>query len=158
MAQRPSHAAAATEDARGRNCRDAGGVDLEVCRRIRRRRVALSVTQQRLAELVGVTYQQAHKYETGANRISTGRLHRIAQALGVEVGYFFEGVGPDPDGLAPPGPAGAARRRRATLELARDFLRIRSRQGQEALCALARALASLPGPGQAPPPGGAGGG
>jgi transcriptional regulator with XRE-family HTH domain len=137
--------AATVEGARGRG--HARAVDLEVCRRIRERRVALGVTQQRLAELVGVTYQQAHKYETGANRISMGRLHLIAQALGVEVGYFFEGV--DPGGLTARGPEGATRQRRAVLELARDFLRIGSRKQQEALCALAPALAAPPGPGEA---------
>jgi transcriptional regulator with XRE-family HTH domain len=58
---------------------------------MRERRVMLGLTQQQMAELIGVTYQQAHKYEKGINRVAAGRLYRIAQALGVEVGYFFEG-------------------------------------------------------------------
>jgi transcriptional regulator with XRE-family HTH domain len=60
--------------------------------RIRERRIMLGLTQQQLADLIGVTYQQAHKYEKGINRIAAGRLSGIAHALGVEVGYFFEGA------------------------------------------------------------------
>ena len=45
-----------------------------------------------MAELIEVTYQQAHKYEKGANRIASGRLFTIAQALDVDVGYFFDGM------------------------------------------------------------------
>ena len=52
----------------------------------------LGLTQQQMAELIGVTYQQAHKYEKGINRIAAGRLFTIAQALGVDVGYFFDGM------------------------------------------------------------------
>ena len=51
----------------------------------------LGLTQQQMAELIGVTYQQAHKYEKGINRVAAGRLYHIAQALGVDVSYFFEG-------------------------------------------------------------------
>ena len=59
-------------------------VDRYVSLRIRQRRIMLGLTQQQLAELIGVTYQQAHKYETGINRISAGRLYHIARALGVD--------------------------------------------------------------------------
>ena len=52
----------------------------------------LGLTQQQMAELIGVTYQQAHKYEKGINRVAAGRLCGIAGALGVEVGYFYEGL------------------------------------------------------------------
>ena len=54
----------------------------------------LGLTQQQMAELLGVTYQQAHKYETGINRISAGQLYQIARALGVEISHFFEDVDP----------------------------------------------------------------
>ena len=43
--------------------------------------------------MLGITYQQLHKYEKGVNRISAGRLHALTRALGVEPGYFFEGLG-----------------------------------------------------------------
>ena len=85
----------------------AEDVDRHVGRRMRERRVALGLTQQEMAELIGVTYQQAHKYEKGANRVAAGRLLQVARALGVEVGYFFEGLGaPAPGGGA--GGGGAA--------------------------------------------------
>jgi transcriptional regulator with XRE-family HTH domain len=142
MAQ--SRSRAATVGSVRERRRHAGGVDLEVRRRIRQRRIDMGITQQRLAELIGVSYQQASSYETGASRLSAGRLYRIAEALGVGVGHFFEGAGPG--GAARRGPAGTTRRRRTMLALARDFLRIGSRKEREALCALARALAALPGP------------
>ena len=99
----------------------------------------LGLTQQQMAELIGVTYQQAHKYETGINRISAGRLYQIARALGVNIGYFFEDVDPSNS-------AAAARaqelmpQQRMLLELARNFSAIKSRKHQEAICHLARAL------------------
>src|SRR3954469_14628825 len=84
----------ATADARARLGRPrAQDIDRHVGARVRERRIMLGLTQQRLAELVGTTYQQAHKYEKGLNRIAAGRLHALARALGVEPGYFFEGRG-----------------------------------------------------------------
>ena len=62
--------------------------DRYVGSRMRERRIMLGLTQQQMAELIGVTYQQAHKYEKGINRIAGGRLYAIAQALGVEVSFF----------------------------------------------------------------------
>jgi transcriptional regulator with XRE-family HTH domain len=112
-------------------------VDRYVSLRIRQRRIMLGLTQQQMAELIGVTYQQAHKYETGINRISAGRLYQIARALGVEISYFFEDVEPG---------SGVTRgqelmpQQRMLLELARNFAAIRSRKHQEALCHLARVL------------------
>src|SRR5262245_65588185 len=71
----------------------AQDTDRHVGARMRERRIMLGLTQHQMAEMVGVTYQQAHKYEKGINRVAAGRLYHIAQALGVEVGYFFEGLG-----------------------------------------------------------------
>jgi transcriptional regulator with XRE-family HTH domain len=68
----------------------AQDIDRHVGNRMRERRIVLGLTQDQMAELIGVTYQQAHKYEKGINRVASGRLYQIAQALGVEVGYFFE--------------------------------------------------------------------
>src|SRR5210317_2226402 len=70
----------------------AQDIDRHVGARMRERRIMLGLTQQQMAELIGVTYQQAHKYEKGINRVAAGRLYNIAQALGVDVGYFFEGL------------------------------------------------------------------
>lgn len=67
-------------------------IDDHVGRRIRERRVLLGLTQEQLAKLIGVTYQQAHKYERGINRVSAGRLFEIARVLSVPVGFFFDGI------------------------------------------------------------------
>tara|TARA_R110002094_G_scaffold73665_1_gene81476 strand:- start:1040 stop:1411 length:372 start_codon:yes stop_codon:yes gene_type:complete len=67
-------------------------VDIHVGKRIRQRRWLTGMTQQKLAELVGIKFQQIQKYETGANRVSASRLWDIADALGVSVSFFFEGM------------------------------------------------------------------
>ncbi len=79
------------KDMRGRN-RDANTVDAIVGQRIRERRNALQLTLPDLATDVGVTQQQLQKYEVAANRVSASRLYALSVALGVPVGYFFEGV------------------------------------------------------------------
>jgi transcriptional regulator with XRE-family HTH domain len=113
-------------------------VDRYVSLRIRQRRIMLGLTQQQMAELIGVTYQQAHKYETGINRISAGRLYQIAKALGVDISYFFEDV--DPGNTAATRAQELMPQQRMLLELARNFAAIKSRKHQEALCHLARVL------------------
>jgi transcriptional regulator with XRE-family HTH domain len=64
-------------------------IDRRVASRIRERRLQVGMTQQQLAELIGVAFQQAHKYERGISRITAGRLYYIAAALQAPVGYFF---------------------------------------------------------------------
>lgn len=68
-------------------------VDVHVGKRIRQRRWMVGMTQQQLAEKVGIKFQQIQKYETGMNRVSASRLWEIASALGVPVSFFFEGLG-----------------------------------------------------------------
>lgn len=67
-------------------------VDIHVGKRIRQRRWLTGMTQQKLAELVGIKFQQIQKYETGANRVSASRLWDIADALDVNVAFFFDGI------------------------------------------------------------------
>ena len=74
-------------------------------------------------------------YEKGINRIAAGRLYAIGQALGVEVGYFYQGLD---NGK----PVESSPQQRMLLELARNFISMPSRKHQEALCNLARALAN----------------
>ena len=94
----------------------------------------LGLTKRQLADLIGVTYQQAHKYERGINRVAAGRLYTIAQALGVEVSYFFEE-------LQTRGGLMSSPEQRMFLDLARNYLNIPVREHREAIVALARALA-----------------
>lgn len=72
-------------------------VDVHVGKRIRQRRWLVGMTQQKLAECVGIKFQQIQKYETGANRVSASRLWDIADALEVDVAFFFEGLKSDAD-------------------------------------------------------------
>ena len=67
-------------------------VDIHVGKRLRHRRWMIGMTQQQLAESVGVKFQQIQKYETGANRVSASRLWDISDAMGVPVSFFFEGL------------------------------------------------------------------
>jgi len=67
-------------------------VDVHVGKRIRHRRWLVGMTQQQLAEKVGIKFQQIQKYETGMNRVSASRLWDIAAALSVPVSFFFEGL------------------------------------------------------------------
>ena len=110
-------------------------IDRHVGARIRERRIMLGLTQQQLADLIGVTYQQAHKYERGINRVSAGRLFEVGQVLRVPISYFFDGL--DTENGRPVSP-----RERMCLELARNFSQISNEKHQEALSQLARALAT----------------
>jgi len=73
-------------------------VDVHVGKRIRHRRWLVGMTQQNLAERVGIKFQQIQKYETGANRVSASRLWDIADALDVQISFFFEGLDAESSG------------------------------------------------------------
>jgi transcriptional regulator with XRE-family HTH domain len=114
----------------------ANAADRHVGARIRERRIMLGLSQQQLAQMIGVTYQQAHKYERGLNRISAGRLYEIAQVLSVPVSWFFEGIAVESAHNE------MTSRQRMCLELARNFALIGNEKHQEALSQMARALAA----------------
>ena len=120
--------------ASGRPVPRANMADRHVGTRIRERRIMLGLSQQQMAAMIGVTYQQAHKYERGLNRISAGRLFDIASVLNVPISWFFEGM---PENGASPA---LSPRQRMCLELARNFAMIDNQKHQEALSAMARAL------------------
>lgn len=94
----------------------------------------LGLTQQQLADLIGVTYQQAHKYERGINRVSAGRLFGIAKVLGVDVSFFYDGMDGQQTGLG--------ERQRMCLDLARNFSKIENDRHQDAVSQLCRVLAN----------------
>jgi transcriptional regulator with XRE-family HTH domain len=96
-----------TEAAGGRED-GAGGphpVDRHVGLRIRMRRKELGISQERLAEALGLTFQQVQKYERAANRVSASKLFEIARALSANVSYFYEGLAAleEVDSAAPAG-------------------------------------------------------
>ncbi|HRK62763.1 MAG TPA: helix-turn-helix transcriptional regulator [Terricaulis sp.] len=73
--------------------RAANAVDRKLGQRVRSRRLEIGMSQERLAELLGVTFQQVQKYEKGVNRIAASRLYDIAHALDVPIARFFENIG-----------------------------------------------------------------
>lgn len=74
------------------NQRSANSVDSHVGSRVRLRRLELGLSQEKLAEQLGITFQQVQKYERGTNRIGASRLHQIALVLQAPITYFFEGA------------------------------------------------------------------
>src|SRR5947207_14746212 len=82
-------------------------VDIQVGSRVRLRRNMLGLSQERLGESIGLTFQQIQKYERGANRIGASRLHQLGQVLGVPVELFYD----DTDPLQAPAIAGRCARR-----------------------------------------------
>ena len=110
-------------------------VDVHVGKRIRHRRWMASMTQQQLAERVGIKFQQIQKYETGTNRVSASRLHDIARSLDVSAAHFFEGL---EDDAATDGAADMLSDREA-MELVRCYYAIPENQRRR-LFDLARVL------------------
>lgn len=115
-------------------------VDVHVGKRVRHRRWMVGMTQQQLAEKVGIKFQQIQKYETGMNRVSASRLWDIADALGVPVSFFFEGLseGAHPTEAAASVPNDLMADKEA-LELVRSYYAIPETQRRR-LFDLARAL------------------
>jgi transcriptional regulator with XRE-family HTH domain len=72
--------------------KQANPIDAQVGNRLRLRRMMIGMSQERLGDLLGLTFQQVQKYEKGVNRIGAGRLFEIARILGVPIYYFYEGV------------------------------------------------------------------
>jgi transcriptional regulator with XRE-family HTH domain len=83
------------EDSKGDGAdaeRTPNPVDIHVGSRVRLRRLLLGMSQEKLGDELGVTFQQVQKYERGANRIGASRLFRVATVLQVPIGFFFEGL------------------------------------------------------------------
>ncbi|WP_226781771.1 helix-turn-helix domain-containing protein [Oceaniglobus trochenteri] len=119
-------------------------VDVHVGKRVRHRRWMLGMTQQQLAELVGIKFQQIQKYETGMNRVSASRLWDIAAALDVQVAYFFEGMDENASAelVGNNGVKGDILADREALELVRSYYAIPENQRRR-LFELARVLSDV---------------
>ena len=128
-------------------------IDKHIGERIRYRRILLGLSQQRLAQQIGLTFQQIQKYEKGVNRISASRLLEIAMVLGVPINYFFADMEGDAgDGIAArPAPCGpdlppAEMERfgdgtgRETLELVRAYYGVKDRTTRKRLLSMMRAI------------------
>jgi len=112
-------------------------VDVHVGKRIRHRRWMVGMTQQQLADSVGIKFQQIQKYETGMNRVSASRLWDIARTLGVQIGFFFEGLAGENAGEAAPSADILANKE--AMELVRAYYSIPEAQ-RKRLFDLARVL------------------
>ncbi len=126
-------------------------VDIHVGSRVRLRRTLLGLSQEKLGEAVGLTFQQIQKYERGANRIGASRLFEFSRILDVPVSFFFDdmaerakvGEGQESVGLAdqPQAPLEPdPLTRRETLELVRAYYRISDPQVRKRLFELAKSL------------------
>ncbi|WP_373087605.1 helix-turn-helix domain-containing protein [Sneathiella sp.] len=112
-------------------------VDDHVGERIRERRTMMGLTQEHLAQALDISYQQVQKYETGANRVSAGRLYEIAKRLEVDVAYFFENL--EPTTLSTPLEHGG--KNRSTIELVRNYGEIEEPAIRSAVSGLIKSLA-----------------
>lgn len=111
-------------------------IDDHVGRQIRKQRNLLGLTQEQLAEALGISYQQVQKYETAANRVSAGRLYEIAAKLNTDIAFFFEGL--DPSAFGTPVEHGG--KNRSAVELVRNFGEIKSGAVRSALVGLTKEL------------------
>ncbi|MDA0653290.1 MAG: helix-turn-helix transcriptional regulator [Proteobacteria bacterium] len=116
-------------------------VDVAVGNRVRGRRILMGMSQERLAEELGITFQQVQKYEKGSNRVSASRLSDISRILDVLPGYFFEDFseGKRPSQSSPPAEPDPLNKRE-TLELVRAYYRIADPNVRHQLTALIRSL------------------
>lgn len=117
----------------------ANDVDRLVGDRIRRRRILMGLTQDQLGEALGISYQQIQKYETGANRVSAGRLYLIAECLDVTPGWFFDPVKSD----ATSDDFNQLRSSRLVMEFVRGFARIEDERVKSLLVSLIKAMADV---------------
>ena len=128
-------------------------IDVYVGHQIRQRRTSLGISQEQLATVLGISFQQVQKYERGLNRVGASRLYDMMRALDVPIGYFFE----DAPGSTPR-PLGGLRglretqqaldtdilNRRETLDLVRAFTRINDAAVRRHVLDLVRSLGSDP--------------
>ena len=117
-------------------------VDQHVGKRIRHRRWLVGMTQQQLADQVGIKFQQIQKYETGANRVSASRLWDIAQSLQVDISFFFEGIEGDEAQVQPGVAPSDVLSDKEALELLRSYYAIPENQRRR-LFDLARVLSDV---------------
>lgn len=128
-------------------------IDIHVGSRVRLRRTLLGLSQEKLGEAVGLTFQQIQKYERGANRIGASRLFEFSRILDVPVSFFFDdmgigvpagdravadGMSDQPQAMLEPDPL----TRRETLELVRAYYRITDPQVRKRLFELTKSLGS----------------
>jgi transcriptional regulator with XRE-family HTH domain len=121
-----------------RHAKSPDTTDRHVGARIRMQRTLIGMTQEKLADILGITFQQVQKYEKGTNRVGAGRLLAISKALGVPVSFFFEGQ-PSEGGEARASDVQSLLASREGIALAQAFVRIENDAMRQALVAMAQA-------------------
>jgi transcriptional regulator with XRE-family HTH domain len=128
-------------------------IDVHVGSRVRLRRTLLGMSQEKLGEAIGLTFQQVQKYERGANRIGSSRLFDLSRVLDVPIAYFFEDMQPGVAERSPSRLKGLAETKhepfepdplakRETLELVRAYYRITDPGVRKRLFELTKSLAN----------------
>lgn len=125
-------------------------VDVHVGSRVRMRRTLLGMSQTKLGEALGLTFQQVQKYERGSNRIGASRLYHLSQILDVPISFFFDDMPPLDEGAAP-GMRDVARPsfepdplvKRETLKLVRAYYRIANPAARKSLFEMTKAIAKI---------------
>ncbi|NIA72161.1 helix-turn-helix transcriptional regulator [Pelagibius litoralis] len=130
-------------------------VDVHVGGRVRLRRTLLGMSQEKLGEAIGLTFQQVQKYERGANRVGASRLFDLSRVLDVPVGFFFDEMPTDVAASSPAQRPGVGRPapeqeldplvKRETLELVRAYYKIEDASVRKRLFEMTKALASASG-------------
>ena len=125
-------------------------VDIHVGSRVRLRRILLGMSQEKVGNALGLTFQQIQKYEKGANRIGSSRLFKLSNLLGVPVTYFFDDM---PDNLVPNDQNQSGRNHRTfnqslfsakeTLELVRNYYKIRDQKLRKKIFELLKGIAQV---------------
>ncbi len=125
-------------------------IDVHVGTRVRLRRTLMGMSQEKLGDALGLTFQQVQKYERGANRIGASRLFDLSRVLEVPISYFFEEMEADVQSASPRHMVGAvdeppeavknAMAKRETLELVRAYYRIADPSVRKHVYDLAKAL------------------
>lgn len=123
-------------------------IDIHVGSRVRMRRTLLGMSQEKLGNALGLTFQQIQKYERGANRIGSSRLYKLSHILDVPVGYFFEDMQEETvkraRGLSDTGPEAFEQdklAKRETLELVRAYYKITDPKVRKKTFELVKAVA-----------------
>jgi len=127
--------------------KSTGSIDKEIGSRVRMRRVSIGMSQEKLGDMLGLTFQQVQKYEKGMNRISVARLVEIARILGVDIDFFFDGIKPGKGeaGFADSSAPGYVADMMSTpegLQLVRHFTGIKNAKVRKSIVQLVASLAA----------------
>lgn len=130
------------------NERSSTAIDAYVGRRLKQRREELGLSQEKLADFLGISFQQVQKYERGFNRVGASRLFQLGEALGVPTSFFFEGIEPTnrgslaEDNEAKPLEVAALLAAPGAMELLAEYAKVKSVAQRKKIVELVRLLAN----------------